>query len=209
MTAFCKVVVKATGGGGAGASYFQHWLQSEDGTIDDPPDLCTLIAGLVEDHLAPVLTNSWSLGRLDWTFWATDVSVPTPSQIVTVTPIIGGESVTNSLAPRQTMLINYKSMSGILGNKRCYVGRWSEAHNTDNGVPDGTAVAAVQAYADHTLFEASVNGRAWFYSVVRLQRATTTGGTVYYRPIEWARLTSHLVQTKWAFLRSRDVGHGI
>jgi len=206
---FCKLVLKASGGLGAGASWWQHWLVSDVGTIEDPPDLVTALVARVSSNLEPVLSDAWSLGRVDWTYWATEISVPIPTQVETFTAITGNETATAALAPRQTMMIEYKHMVGNLGPKRCYVGRYAEAHNDTGGVPNGTLVAAVQAYADDTIGELSVNGRAWHFSVVRLARAETAGGQVYYHPDEWASLTGHLVQTKWAFLRSRDVGRGI
>lgn len=209
MPSFVKLVVKGSGGFGAGASWFQHWLVSNTGDVDDPPDLVSSLAGRIDTHLLPVLSDAWSCGRIDWTFWETEDSVPVPTQVENISTLVGEATGTNPMAPRQTMLIEYKTMDGLLPRKRIFVGRYNEGQNDSPGVPTGSVVSAIQSYADNTIGELSVNGHPWFFNVVRLVRAVTAGGQVYYHPQAWAGLTSHLVQTKWAFLSSRDVGHGI
>lgn len=206
---FVRIVAKGHGGFGAGASWFQHWLETDTGDFDDGEALCEGLRGIISSNLITPMSSAFSLARMDWTYWGSLGSIPPPTQVYGFTALVGGEGTTNPLAPRQTMLIEYKTLSGVIPRKRLYVGRWSEAHNDSPGVPDSTVVSAVQGYADNTIGELNVNGHAWFWTVCRLQRIVGPTGQVHYAPELSSQLSSHLVQTKWAFLRTRDIGRGI
>lgn len=204
-----RVVVKGSGGFGAGASWFTHWLITSTGDFDDGEDLCEGIRSRIATHLEDVLSDAWSVGRMDWTYWEANSSIPVPTQVFGFTPIIGNDAGSTPLAPRQTMLIEYKTLNGILSRKRCYIGRYNESMNDTGGTPSSTLVAAIQSYADNTLGELSVNGHPWYFAVARLQKYTAPDTSTFYAPSLAVELSSHLVQTKWAFLRTRDVGRGI
>lgn len=196
-----KIVCKGAGGPPCGASYWQHWLTSTTGTSDDPEDIITAIAGRITSYLRPQMSELWSIGRFDWTYYPGFNAEPMPTQIVTPTAIIG--VITGDPLPcRVTMMVEYKAFATKPNRKRIYVGRFAESQNTAPGVPNSAVVSAVQSYADNTLTEINVNGHAWFFGVGRINPAN---GQV----TAFNQLTSHLVQTKWAYLRTRDANRGI
>lgn len=209
MPSFMRLVVKGAGGQGAGASWHSHWLFSNTGDEADGDDLANALRGRIETHLIPVLSDAYSLARIDWTYWSGSGPEPFPTQVYTFTPLIGENTGTNTLPPRITMLIEYKALTTKPNRKRVYVGRFNEGQNETGGIPSGATIAGIQAYADNTLNSMSVNGHDWQFCVVRLQRYPLTGSPAFYTPWSYNAFSSHLVQTKWAFLRTRDVNRGI
>lgn len=197
---FMKVITKGAGGSGAGSSFFQQWLYGPDGVADDAEDIVTHLRGTLDTYLRPQLSDSWSVSRFDAVFYPALGEEPYPTQVFTPTALVGGQNYT-ALAPRQTMLVEFKAFAQKPNRKRCYVGRYTENNNDVAGIPNSATVAAVQAWADHSLFEVNVNAHAWQFAVCRVD--PQTGYVTAYH-----ELNSHLVQTKWAFLRTRDVGHG-
>lgn len=197
--AFVTLIHKGTGGGGAGASWFTfHWFTS-DGVPSEAQTLAEAMRDRLNGNLQAFLSNSWSLGRID-SIWWTGLNVPAlPTQVHTVNTIVGAIS-TDSMSPRQTMMIEFKAFSLKPNRKRCYIGRYSESQNEATGIPSSALIAAVQGYADDMLTTHNLSGHDYVPVVLRKD---AEGRVTAYN-----QLTSHLVQTKWAFLRSRDVGRG-
>lgn len=198
---FVRLTFKGNGGGGAGASWFTFWWETDDGVPDD----CQLLAegqrNLMETHLDANLSSAWSLGRLDSKWYPTQGMPALPSQVHNVPDFIGND-VSEALAPRQTMLITFKAFATPPNEKRCYIGRYGEARNAQPGIPDGQLIAALQAYANAMLQPRSYNAHTFTPVVCRTQPSPDA-------VIARNDLTQYVINTKWAFLRSRDVGHGV
>jgi len=209
MPAIVRLTVKGAGGFSAGASWFTHWLYSLTGDENDGADLCDALATRIESHLLAVFSDAWSCGRIDWTFWPDLGEEPYPTQVASPDVMVGLDTGANQLPPRMCMLIEYKSLTVKPNRKRLYVGRFNEDANDTTGTPNSTVVSAVQSYADNTLNSMSVNGHDWQFCVVRLARNVPQPASGFYTPVAYNAFSSHLVQTKWAYLRTRDIGRGI
>lgn len=209
MPAFMRLTIKAGSGLSQGNSWSSFWLYSSTGDEDDGPDLCDALEGRLSTHLLPVLSGYWNCSRIDWQYWPQQTLQPYPTQVHGIDPIVGGIAVGDPLPPRMTMLIEYKALAHKPNRKRVYIGRYNEGQNSGTGTPDGTTVAAVQAFADNTRNSLSVNGHDWQFAIVQQRRQVTEEGVVYYTPWAYNDIDSHLVQSKWAYLRSRDAGVGI
>lgn len=199
---YFHVVAKAANGLSQGSSFFSHWLQSDDSDIEDGNDICAALLDAVSDNILPQIMNVWSLGRIDWTYYPGISEAPYPTQVYTFSAVTGGFSAGEPLPPRMTMLIEYKALTQSVNRKRTYIGRYAEAQNESPGVPTVAITDALIAYAANTVGELPIGTRTYHWAVCRLD---AEGVTVQ----AYSRLTSYLVQRKWAYLRSRDAGRGV
>lgn len=200
---YLHLVFKGSSGLGRGANWYSFWLfNGDNGDTDDAEDLISLLNTQWINNMQDVTNSNYSIGRVDWTFYPDLLEDPFPTQVFTFSPIAGSE-ISSPLASRITMLCEFKAFNNVgPTRKRVYLGCYGEANNNTSGNPESDLIAAYQAWADDMLGEFSVNGHAWFGYVCRLNQ--TTGQLTAAN-----RLTSHLIQTKWAYLRSRDSGRGI
>lgn len=196
-----RLTFKGNGGSGAGASWYTFWWETDDGTPDDCQDLAENQRNLLETHMDANLVNAWYMGRLDSKWYPSIGMMALPSQVHNV-PDLYGNDVSEALAPRQTMLITFKAFATPPNEKRCYIGRYGEARNAQPGVPDGQLIAALQSYANAMLLPRSINAHTYTPIVARTQ--PSPDAVIATNP-----LTSYVINTKWAFLRSRDLGHGV
>jgi len=198
---FVRLTFKGSGGGGAGASWYTFWWETTDGVPSDCQDLAENQRDLLETHMDANLSSAWSLGRLDSKWYPSMFARSLPSQVHNVADLIGND-VSEALAPRQTMLINFKAFATPPNTKRIYVGRYGEARNAQPGIPDGQLIAALQSYANAMLQPRSINSHTFTPVVCRTQ--VDPDAVIESNPLD-----SWVINTKWAFLRSRDVSHGV
>jgi hypothetical protein len=201
--AIAHLVFKGGSGLGRGANWHSLWVQDTgDGVPADMEDVISAINTQFINNMQAFVNSNYTIGRVDWTYYPDLLEDPYPTQVFTFTPI-AGEEISSPLASRITMLCEFKSFatSGPT-RKRVYLGCYGEANNNTSGNPESDLIAAYQAWADDMLGEFNVNGHAWFGYMCRLDPTT-------HQITHANRLTSHLIQTKWAYLRTRDSGHGI
>ena len=199
---FLKLVVRGGSGLTQGASYFQHWLQSDNGTLADPADLAVALMSRISTHLLPELSAFWNCAAVAWQ-WFGDTQTPgLPEQVEAITPVVGEQDAGDPMPPRVTMMIQYRSLAVGLNRKRVFVGRFMEGQNDGTGSPNGNVLSAVIGYGNATMGSMSVNGRDWQFGVCRLNPSTNIVSA--FQPFQ-----SFQVSDKWAYLRSRDPGRGI
>lgn len=201
--AFLHFVFKGTSGIGRGANWFTWWLQ--DTGVGEPSDadgLADLLLARLDTHMIPFLNSNYSLGRVDYTFYDGLNTAPYPTQVYNPTPM-SGEDTSAPLPSRITLLSEFKAFanSGPV-RKRIYVGCYGEDYNTTASQPDSDLIVAYHSFSTAMLGGVSTAGHDWNPVICRLD--PLTGGIV-----AWNAINSYLVQTKWAFLRSRDSGIGI
>lgn len=196
---FVTLIHKGSGGGGAGNSWFTFSWYTADGVPTEAQTLAEAMRDRLNGNMDAVLSNVWSIGRIDSLWWTGLNVLPLPTQVHTVTDIVGNDG-SEPLAPRQTMLIEFKAFAPKPNRKRCYIGRYGEANNDTDGTPSSTLIAALQAYGDDMLTTHNLSGHNYVPVVLRKDAQN--------RVTAYNELTSHLVQNKWAFLRTRDVGRG-
>lgn len=199
---FLRMIVRGGSGLTQGASYFSHWLRSDNGTLADPPDLADVLRSRIVSTILPELSSYWNCAAIAWQWFADTQTPGLPEQVAAISPIAGGIDTGDPMPARVTMMIQYRALAIGLNRKRIFIGRYNEGQNDGTGSPDGNVLNAVIAYGNQTLGSMSVNGRNWQFGVGRLDPQTNI-------VTSFQDLVSYAVSDKWAFLRSRDAGRGV
>ena len=189
----------------SGANYSTFAFQSAAPTIDPLASmnaLATNLRGLISNRLEGFLSSLYGFGYIRGRYWP-DLNQPSlPTQVLGVTRL-DGNATDAALAPRQTLLAQFSSFTLAPNRKRLYLGRYTEASNDTDGTPASNLIADYQQLCDDLLAPwQPINGEWWGFSVLRINQVNghCTGANL---------LTSHLVNNKWAFLRTRDAARGI
>lgn len=182
------------------ANWFTFGFYTSDGVVTECQTLAEAMRDRFNGNMRDRLSQYYLMNRIDSQWYPSLNSEPFPTQVHTVDDVAGIQ-VGHQLAPRTTLLIEFKAFSTKPNRKRCYVGLYTEDVNDPDGTPGSVLISSLQAFGDDMVSPHNLSGHTYSPAVLRISSEN--------RVTAYNILTSHLVSNKWAFLRSRDAGRGL
>lgn len=190
------------------ANWMTFWWRSPTAP-DVPSESMQTLADYWQSHITAFLEAqvavAWEIDVYSGLYYPTDTigSAPYPEVIDGLTTPINGEANAPYAEPRKTMLQSFTAFA-LTGpvRKRVYCGAYTLGGHASDGGPNSSIVLANQAVGEELLVPVVDGLLTWSPVVVSLQTGTQLVSA-------YNTLTNVVVRSRWAYLSSRDVGHGI